>query len=226
MTNRLAQDFDNSLLETIASALRKDGVCVLPRMMPEALVKELHQDAQQNSGSLFRAAGVGRGEAQQHNHQVRSDRTRWIDGQTAIEREWLEGMAVLQSFLNRHLFLGLYSFESHFAHYMPGAHYALHKDAFSGQANRVLSLVCYLNPCWQPEWGGELLLYPSSQQTPQTEAEAGDVLLRVLPEPGTIVLFLSEEFPHQVLPASHDRFSIAGWFRLNSSTSKHSDPQS
>jgi SM-20-related protein len=27
------------------------------------------------------------------------------------------------------------------------------------------------------------------------------------------VTFESERFPHQVLPAEFDRFSIAGWFR-------------
>lgn len=34
---------------------------------------------------------------------------------------------------------------------------------------------------------------------------------------GTLVVFLSEEFEHEVLPAKRDRYSIAGWFRVNPS---------
>ncbi len=37
---------------------------------------------------------------------------------------------------------------------------------------------------------------------------------RVLPESGTVALFLSEEVPHEVRAARRDRFSIAGWFRV------------
>ncbi|MEC7468361.1 MAG: 2OG-Fe(II) oxygenase, partial [Pseudomonadota bacterium] len=32
------------------------------------------------------------------------------------------------------------------------------------------------------------------------------------------------EFPHEVLPATRDRFSIAGWFRVNNSTAQRVDP--
>lgn len=48
--------------------------------------------------------------------------------------------------LNRHLLLGLFSFESHFTHYRAGDFYKQHQDAFKGQANRILSLVVYLIP--------------------------------------------------------------------------------
>ena len=48
----------------------------------------------------------------------------------------------------------------------------------------------------------------------------------VTPSFGTIVVFLSEEFPHEVLPAKRDRYSIAGWFRLNSSIANNIDPPS
>ena len=33
------------------------------------------------------------------------------------------------------------------------------------------------------------------------------------PEGGSLVVFLSAELPHEVLPASRERMSIAGWFR-------------
>ena len=130
-------------------------------------------------------------------------------------RQWLKWAAELQQYLNRHLFLGLFSFESHFAHYVPGAFYRRHRDAFRGQANRVLSVVVYLNKDWLDTDSGELVLY----------ADDKDMLgTKVLPSWGTIAVFLSEEFPHEVLPAKRDRYSIAGWYRLNTSTFERADP--
>ena len=86
---------------------------------------------------------------------------------------------------------------------------------FKGQQNRVLSLVVYLNPGWQHEDGGELVLYRD-----ESDAEG----IRVTPLMGTVVVFLSEEFPHEVLPAQRDRYSIAGWFRVNTSLAGAIDP--
>jgi SM-20-related protein len=48
--------------------------------------------------------------------------------------------------------------------------------------------------------------------------------IRVVPLHGTVVVFLSEEFPHEVLPAHRDRHSIAGWFRVNASIGNAIDP--
>ena len=64
----------------------------------------------------------------------------------------------------------------------------------------------YLNDDWQASDGGELVVYDEHSQ---------EVLHRVLPSAGTLVCFLSEEFPHEVLPAHRDRMSIAGWFRID-----------
>jgi SM-20-related protein len=46
----------------------------------------------------------------------------------------------------------------------------------------------------------------------------------VPPKNGTLVLFLSEEFPHEVLVAKKTRYSIAGWFRINNSIGNQIDP--
>jgi len=39
-----------------------------------------------------------------------------------------------------------------------------------------------------------------------------------------LVVFLSEEFPHEVLKAKRSRFSVAGWFRVNTSNAERADP--
>ena len=69
----------------------------------------------------------------------------------------------------------------------------------------MLTTVLYLNPEWQPGDGGQLLIYaPDSDKVIET----------VNPNFGTFVIFLSEQFPHEVVRTSSDRYSIAGWFRL------------
>ena len=79
--------------------------------------------------------------------------------------------------------------------------------AFKGQANRVLSVVLYLNPVWGCGDGGEMVLY--------SDTDPSAVLCKISPHAGTLVVFLSEDFPHEVLPALRDRYSIAGWFRVD-----------
>jgi len=40
------------------------------------------------------------------------------------------------------------------------------------------------------------------------------------------VVFESERFPHEVLAAESERYSIAGWFRMNNSMVGTVDPAS
>jgi SM-20-related protein len=35
----------------------------------------------------------------------------------------------------------------------------------------------------------------------------------VAPQAGTLMVFMSAQWPHEVLPATRDRLSITGWFR-------------
>jgi SM-20-related protein len=123
-------------------------------------------------------------------------------------------METLRINLNRHLFLGLFDYECHYAYYPPGAFYRKHVDAFKGDTNRILSAVLYLNPIWEPQDGGELVLYSNQEE----------LLESILPSYGKLVLFLSQDFPHEVLPVSKSRYSIAGWFRVNSNLGINLDP--
>ena len=195
---------NDALFESIANAIADKGYSIQPNALPQPLLGQLFNHVQAMSASDFKKAGIGRDSEHQLNQVVRSDEIYWIDGVNAVEQAWLDWAGDLQHFLNRHLFLGLETFESHFAHYAPGDTYKKHSDAFRGEANRVLSLVVYLNPDWRAEDDGELVIYcnePAEQQP------------KVRPGFGTVVVFLSEDFPHEVLAAQRDRFSIAGWFR-------------
>ena len=113
-------------------------------------------------------------------------------------------MEELRIGLNRLLFLGLFDYESHYAIYGAGTGYGKHSDVLNGQNNRILTTVLYLNEDWQARDGGELILF----------APAGDTAIAtVMPTFGTMIIFLSDGAPHEVLTAHRTRRSIAGWFR-------------
>jgi len=206
---------DESLFALIAQDINQQGYSIRPTAMPEALTNTLYMHQQAMESYKFKEAGIGRGKEYLKNEFVRTDAISWITGETNAGKEWLNWIANLQSFLNRRLFLGLFSFESHFAHYRPGDYYKRHYDAFKGESNRILSIVVYFNRHWLASDGGELGLYKNDRDKEGT---------RVVHLLGTIVAFLSEEFPHEVLAAKRDRYSIAGWFRVNTSVTDKVDP--
>ncbi|WP_444922266.1 2OG-Fe(II) oxygenase [Microbulbifer sp. CnH-101-G] len=206
---------DETLFAHIARDLTEQGYSIRHAALPESLSNALFTYQQEMNAEKFIDAGIGRGDDYLLNEFVRTDEICWITGESATGRDWLNWAGQLQVYLNRRLFLGLFSFESHFAHYRPGDYYKRHYDAFRGEANRVLSLVVYLNPGWNTADAGELVLYKDEQDRAGT---------KVTPLMGTVVTFLSEEFPHEVLPANRDRYSIAGWFRVNTSVTDRVDP--
>ena len=58
-------------------------------------------------------------------------------------------METLRMEINRKLYLGLTSLESHYARFDKGGFYQKHLDAFSGANNRKVSLVLFLNEFWK-----------------------------------------------------------------------------
>lgn len=201
------------LFDQICADLRDHGFSIRKGALPVALCEALLTQAKQVE---LKSAGVGRGAEQALNERIRGDSIAWIDERADAQGQWLDFAEALRLQVNRQLLLGLFSFESHFAMYKPGAFYKKHVDAFKGQANRVLSVVAYLNPDWSESDGGQLVLY--SDLEPDLE------IARVQPQMGTLVVFLSEDFPHEVLPAIKNRCSIAGWYRVNTSQSDRVDP--
>lgn len=157
----------------------------------------------QESG-LFRPAGIGRGADFQRARTIRGDYIQWIDRSNVSERCHFF-FARLEDFIlyiNRTCFLGIKSAEMHFAVYEPGAFYKRHLDVFKESQGRVLSFICYLNPDWQEEDGGQLRIYLPGDQT-----------LDILPLGGRVVCFRSDQYEHEVLPAKTSRRSLTGWLR-------------
>ena len=198
----------------IADALADYGWIVLPQFLSAHDALELYQYATELSDTEWQLAGVGRGEQQTINTKVRSDRIRWLSAEHPAERKYLDAMASLRVGLNRELFMGLFDYEAHLAHYQPGTFYKKHLDAFKGRSNRILTTVLYINPTWSQSDGGQLVIY----------GDHGQVLQEVLPALGTLVVFLSDRFVHEVKMGLQDRYSVTGWFRLNASVSGIIDP--
>ncbi|NVJ66532.1 MAG: 2OG-Fe(II) oxygenase [Gammaproteobacteria bacterium] len=197
---------NEDIFARICHAIANDGYIVLPQVLPDELLNQLFVNLIELNPHDFERAGIGREEDFQKNRFVRQDAIHWLEPQMEFAQGYFAWMEELRLRLNRQLFLGLFDYESMFAHYPEGAFYKRHLDAFKGNTNRRLSTVLYLNPQWHPEDGGELLMYQKRQKTPFES---------VLPTYGTMVIFLSEQFPHEVLPAHRSRFSLTGWFRVN-----------
>ncbi|PHS25624.1 MAG: proline hydroxylase [Methylophaga sp.] len=192
--------------ENIANTLATDGVIILPDFLPSKLTEQLYQYISNIPADQFSQAGIGRNNNVQINHEIRNDVTLWLNGKSPCERTYLMAMNELRHQLNEKLFLGLFDYESHYSHYKMGSYYQRHVDAFEGRSNRVITTVFYLNHDWSENDGGELVIYKHNSK---------EVLHRISPTFGTLAIFLSEKFPHEVLTANRDRYSIAGWFRID-----------
>ena len=207
--------YDETLFALIADDIEKQGYSIRPNSLPVDIADSLFAYQINLNSDKYEDAGIGRGDDYVKTEFVRTDEICWITGASVEGQQWLDWTERLKNYLNRRFFLGLFSFESHFAHYAPGDYYKRHYDAFKGETNRILSVVAYLNPGWTTSDAGELVLYDSELDKEGT---------KVLPTYGTLAIFLSEEFPHEVLPANRDRYSVAGWFRVNTSSENRVDP--
>ena len=195
-------------LDALADGLSEHGWLELDlcERLPPGLLPALQNEVSiLHQSEAMARAGIGRGQALVRDRSVRRDKIAWLDGFTEAQAALFGFLDELREGLNQRLFLNLKRFEAHYATYQPGDFYKRHLDSFRGRASRVVSLVLYLNDNWSLEDGGELKVFDTRDQ------EQAVALVR--PSAGRAVLFLSEEVPHEVLPAQRTRFSIACWFR-------------
>ena len=154
----------------------------------------------------WKKARIGRNDDVMRETDIRSDKIQWLrrDMGTPVQ-EFLDKMEAIRLAANQAFFLGLFEYEAHFAKYEKGDFYQKHLDCFKGNENRRLTTVFYMNDEWSEEDAGELVVYDLNDQHIAT----------IPPKAGRLLIFLSEQFPHEVLPTNTERFSIAGWFRIN-----------
>jgi SM-20-related protein len=190
----------------LAADIASQGWSCRDDFLPPELIARLRTEASElEARGAFDAAAVGRGEERAVRRDIRGDDTCWLEEPFPVSvSAVLPRLEQLRCESNATLQLGLFDLELHFALYRPGAFYARHRDRFSSGSRRILSLVLYLNEGWREAEGGALRLYLSGES-------AGNVI-EFLPQSGRLVVFLSEQFEHEVLPATRERLSLTGWF--------------
>lgn len=169
-----------------------------------ALLREDLKLRQQNGD--FKRAAISKGLTENVNLEVRSDSILWLEESacSGVQQRLFAKIQDLRRSINSQLYLGLRGFEGHYAAYPSGGFYQRHLDAFDKENLRTVSLVLYLNETWKPEWGGQLRIFDGTQ--------AGTVAMEVLPLGGSLVLFMSSEIEHEVVPSAVERLSFTGWF--------------
>lgn len=188
----------------MCDSLSHDGYAIVDGLIAQDLLAALAADCDAAlAAGRFHPAGTGRAAGHRVDAGRRGDAVLWLeaDESNMAQTRFLAAMDTLRDDLNRRLLLGLHELEAHYAVYPPGAGYMRHRDRFSDDDARVVSLVVYLNPDWSAADGGELRLH------------LDDAPRDIVPSAGTVALFLSAEIEHEVRPALRPRRSIAGWFR-------------
>lgn len=188
----------------VIEGLARSHYAVVSDLLPAALLRDLRSelDALRAAGDFY-PAGIGRGQQGGIREDIRGDAMCWLEPEMAAGQRYLAVMASLRERLNQEFFLGLQEFEAHYAHYAPGSFYRRHVDRHRDSDARVVSTVFYLNADWPGDAGGELRLYDADNH----------LLLDLPPLLNTLVVFMSDDMPHEVCEARRERRSIAGWFR-------------
>ncbi|OOG78263.1 2OG-Fe(II) oxygenase [Algoriphagus sp. A40] len=197
------------LLDHISSEIYQKSYVIVDNFVEEDFRKALLGEQIQlvNQGK-FRHAAVGKGGQKQVRTEIRSDEVLWMDAEelSPLQAAYWAKIEEIRQVLNQRCLLGLRSFEGHFARYPIGSFYKKHLDQFNAVPHRVVTVILYLNDSWTPEDEGALRMYfPQEDRT--------ELFEDVLPLGGRLVVFLSGEIPHEVLPTKKERISITGWLK-------------
>lgn len=197
------------LLDHISSEIYQKSYVIIDDFVDEEFRSALlaEQIELVNQGK-FRHAAVGKGGQKQVRAEIRNDQVFWMDSDdlTPLQKAYWDKIEEIRIVLNQRYFLGLRSFEGHFAKYPTGSFYKRHLDQFHAVPHRVVTVILYLNESWTSVDEGALRMYfPQDNDSELTED--------VLPLGGRLVVFLSAEIPHEVLPTKRERISITGWLK-------------
>jgi SM-20-related protein len=197
------------VLDRISSEIYQNSYVILDNFIDEDFRKNLlNEQVELIEKGMFRHAAVGKGGQKQVRTEIRSDEVLWMDSDdlSPLQAAYWDKVEHIRQALNRRCFLGLRSFEGHFARYPVGSFYKRHLDQFHAVPHRVVTVILYLNDSWSQEDEGALRMYfPQDDGTERIED--------VLPLGGRLVVFLSGEIPHEVLPTKKERISITGWLK-------------
>jgi SM-20-related protein len=193
--------------EQVPDQLAEQGWAVCENWLESPVVYALAEEARQGwEAGSFRQASIGRRHQEQQQVRIRGDQIDWWHPEqvTVAQQTYLRHLEELRGLLNHHLYLSLVTQEAHYALYPPQTCYQRHLDQFQHAPERAVSTVFYLNSDWHADEGGQLRLHLAKG------------IQNLLPSWNRLVLFRSADIEHEVLPATRERLSIAGWLRRRS----------
>ncbi|MGE3609354.1 MAG: 2OG-Fe(II) oxygenase [Bacteriovoracaceae bacterium] len=189
------------LIEQIVDSLADSSLYIGREILTPSELSLINQFVDENAREFIQAK-VGKIQ-RERREDIRGDYTLWLDPanpQMAF-KEITTFLEDLKKRLNQKLYLGLKEFEYHLAIYPKDSFYKIHLDRFEVDSSRCVTFIFYLTPNWIKGDGGELVIYDKQ----------GNVLQIIEPLGGTLVCFLSDEFPHEVKMALKERRSLTGW---------------
>jgi len=217
--------------------LDKDGYVVIEDWLPKDMVQELRDDIQGlRSKGKFNVAKIGQDSTNTLNTDIRIAETCFL-GKSKLKDVPSESRSQLYSLLE-HLRNDLSAndvldtidpsngelvkaapaldaslSELSYAYYPMGGFYRRHTDAVLGSASvlRSYSLLMYLNNQWKDSDGGRLRVHLDSGKDFLPQEEEPNYV-DVEPKGGTLVLFRSDQIPHEVLDTTAERMAIVGWY--------------
>lgn len=190
------------MTEQFFNDLQKSGISFIDHFIDEPVIRKLvnWSDKILSEGEFKEAKISG---DKLLNQEIRGDLTYWPDP-ISPSVEWIDIKKILDKLqleLNQRYFLGIKQYECHLAYYPVGTFYKKHIDRLKSDSSRIFTFIIYLNDNWKEGDGGELVIYDKK----------GNEIQRILPLGGRFVGFMSDEFPHEVLPAKRARMSFTGW---------------
>jgi len=215
---------DPSDLET----LRDQGYVIVEDFLPsESWMEALREDVLQlRQKSKFKIAKIGQDSTNALNEEIRVAETCFLgrdkpelrDVPNPVRERLYDVLDTLRLDLqegehNANLDPNLSEFL--YAYYPTGGFYRRHRDAVKGSASwlREYSLLLYLNDeSYDPDIdGGRLRVHFDSGGDFLPAGEA-PLFQDVDAHGGTLVIFESNKFPHEVLDTMAERFAVVGWY--------------
>jgi SM-20-related protein len=198
---------ENEQFEIIIEGILANGYGICDDFLTKLEVEKLLiLNTNSYKSGLFKAAGIGKKEEEQHSKAIRGDEILWLEpnSKNIDEQKLFVKINALIAYLNLTCYLGIIGSEFHFSNYEKGRFYKRHRDSFQNKRGRIISVIIYLNDHWVVKDGGNLVVYPFLNEI--------ETSFSISPIAGRIVCFESEKLDHEVLETFASRISITGWF--------------
>lgn len=182
-------------------ALLHQPYMILDHFLPTHLLEDLQAYFSKiKEEERLRQAGIGK-----HSEQVtaiRSDMIYWLPDEV---KELNPTLCHIQNFMDelcRFYRIPTLVPELHLAEYPQGAYYKKHVDTFKNDNSRMITFILYLNAGYKEGDGGQLRIFLEDE-----------TFIDIAPLNNRLVVFKSDELPHEVLPTHTTRKSLTGWFK-------------